>query len=125
MVAVRKDTSFKDMAALLREHRVSVFPVLDDDGKVIGVVSEADMLPKEALDGGHASQPGMITGMLHRREQQKADGVTAADLMTSPAVTICSDRRYGGRRHLGDRFWSTPGNAGRRPDGDDTAVPGG
>jgi CBS domain-containing protein len=37
----------KDIAALLTRYRVSAFPVLDDDGKVIGVVSEADLLCKE------------------------------------------------------------------------------
>ena len=46
VVAVRKDASFKDIAALLAEHRVSAFPVVDDEGKVIGVVSEADLLSR-------------------------------------------------------------------------------
>ena len=44
VVSVTRGASFRAMAAALREHRVSAFPVLDDDGKVIGVVSEADML---------------------------------------------------------------------------------
>jgi len=54
---------------------VSAFPVVDDDDKVIGVVSEADMLAKEVLNGDHL---GTLTAMLHRREQEKADGLTAA-----------------------------------------------
>jgi CBS domain-containing protein len=49
VVAVRKNAPFKDIAALLTRYRVSAFPVLDDDGTVIGVVSEADLLCKEAL----------------------------------------------------------------------------
>ena len=49
VVAVKKNATFKDIAALLTEYRVSAFPVLDDEGKVIGVVSEADLLSKEAL----------------------------------------------------------------------------
>src|SRR5438105_7403437 len=49
VVAVKKNASFKEMAACLRQHRISAFPVIDDDGKVIGVVSEADLLTKEAL----------------------------------------------------------------------------
>ena len=88
VVAVKRDASFKDMAALLRKHRVSAFPVVDDDSKLIGVVSEADLLAKEALSG---DQGGMITALLHHREQEKADGVTAGDLMTSNAVTIRPD----------------------------------
>ena len=69
---------------------MSAFPVLDADGRVIGVVSEADLLPKEALNDRHGVR-GMITGLLHRTEQAKAEGVTAADLMTSPAVTVTRD----------------------------------
>ena len=88
---VRRDTSFKEIAARMRRDRISAFPVLDDEGKVIGIVSEADMLAKEALDGGQAGMPGMITGMLRRREQAKAAGTTAGDLMTSPAVTTTGE----------------------------------
>ena len=85
VVAVRKDAPFKEMATRLREHRVSAFPVLDDNDKVIGVVSEADLLTKEALDFVGA---GKVASMLHHREQAKAAGITAADLMTTPPVTI-------------------------------------
>jgi len=88
VVAVKLGASFKEMAAALRQNRVSAFPVVDDDGKVIGVVSEADMLAKEVLNADHT---GTITAMLHRREQDKADGLTARDLMTHPAVTVTPD----------------------------------
>ena len=85
VVAVRKFASYKEMAAMLRSRRISAFPVLDDDNRVIGVVSEADLLTKEALDG---TVPGAFTGMFHHQEKAKAEGVTASDLMTSPAVTV-------------------------------------
>jgi len=79
VVVVRRGATFKEMAAALRRYRVSALPVVDADGKVIGVVSEADMLAKEALTG-----PGVIDGLaLH-----KAGGLTAGDLMTHPAVTV-------------------------------------
>jgi len=94
VVAVRPDASFKDMATLLGRYRISAFPVVDDDGKVIGVVSEADMLPKEALVAGSrvpGLPPGRQSVVLHRREFCKAGGVTAADLMTRPPITITPD----------------------------------
>jgi CBS domain-containing protein len=91
VVSVKRDASFRNMAAALREYRVSAFPVLDDDGKVIGVVSEADMLAKEALDSEPQGMPGMIAGLLRRREYEKARGTTAGDLMTRPAVTATPD----------------------------------
>ena len=88
---VKKDASFRDMAAALREHRVSAFPVLDDDGKVIGVVSEADLLTKEALGSEPQGMPGMITGLLRHKEHEKARGTTAGDVMTSPAIVVTPD----------------------------------
>jgi CBS domain-containing protein len=88
VVAVRQDASYKEMATRLREHRVSAFPVLDEENKVIGIVSEADLLAKEALEG---EVPGFIGGMLRHKEQAKAAGITAADVMTKPAITVGPD----------------------------------
>jgi CBS domain-containing protein len=88
VVAVRRGASFKEMAASLRQYRVSAFPVIDDDGKVIGVVSEADLLAKEAAGGEHAGIPGVITGIMLHKAQDKAGGITAGDLMTRPAITV-------------------------------------
>jgi CBS-domain-containing membrane protein len=88
VVAVRENASFKEIASRLREQQVSAFPVLDNDDRVIGVVSEADLLPKEALEAGYEGHPGPLSGLRHRAEREKAEGVTAADLMSRPAVTI-------------------------------------
>jgi len=85
VVAVKLGASFNEMAARLRQSRVSAFPVIDDDGKVIGVVSEADMLARKVLSADHA---GTSTGLLHRGEQEKAEDLTAGDLMTHPAITV-------------------------------------
>ena len=94
VVAVRKNATFKDMAALLTEYRVSAFPVLDDEGKVIGVVSEADLLSKEALVadmGSQAAWLGRIAGSPYHDEFAKAAAITAADLMTKPPVVVTPD----------------------------------
>jgi len=87
VVAVREDAPFKEMVARMRDSRVSAFPVIDDAGKVIGVVSEADMLNKEA----DQARPGTFASMLRFRDHEKAAGVTAADMMTSPAATVGAD----------------------------------
>ena len=50
--------------------------------------SEADLLAREVLARSNDRMPGMITGLLHHREQEKAAGLTAGDLMTHPAVTV-------------------------------------
>jgi CBS domain-containing protein len=74
------------MAGMLHEQRVGPFPVLDDD-KVIGVVSEADLLTKEALEGTVPRTP------LRRQERvrKQTNALTAADLTTKRPVTISTD----------------------------------
>jgi len=88
VIWVKPDTPFAAVAAALREYRVSAFPVVDDDARVTGVVSESDLLAKLALEGGEGTMPGMITGILHHKEMEKARAVTAAELMTDAPVTI-------------------------------------
>ena len=88
VVAVRRDASFKEMAARLHQDRVSAFPVIDENRRVIGIVSEDDLLAKEALAGDHAGIPAAITGILHHKDCREAEGLTAGDLMTHPAVTV-------------------------------------
>jgi CBS domain-containing protein len=83
-VAVAETASYKHLIEIMRRGRISSVPVVDAAGHVSGVVSEADLLLKEvgldALTGLRA------TG--RRGELAKAAGLTAADLMTQPAVTI-------------------------------------
>jgi len=86
VVAVKRETAFKEMAAVLRRYRVSALPVVDDAGRVLGVVSEADLLAKEAL-----ADPGPVAELVHRKDLRKAEGLTAGDLMTSPPVTAAPD----------------------------------
>ena len=88
VITVHGDTPFKEMAAMLGSSGVSGFPVIDQAGKVIGVVSETDMLIKEA---DRASHPELFAGLRRSRDLQKAAGVTAGELMTSPPVTIGPD----------------------------------
>ena len=87
-VAVKKTASFKEMIVRMRKARVSALPVVDDAGRVVGVVSEADLLNKEA---DLAAGPGPLASVLRFRDHEKAAGVTAAQLMTSPPVTVGPD----------------------------------
>ena len=86
VVVVRRETTFKEMAAVLRRYRVSALPVVDDAGRVVGVVSEADLLAKKAL-----ADPGVAAELLHHQDVRKAEGLTAGDLMTRPAVTAAPE----------------------------------
>jgi CBS domain-containing protein len=88
VIAVTRNADFKEIAGVLREFRVSACPVVDDAGRVIGVVSEADLLYKVA----DCDLPvGLIRLRWKLGEESKMTAVTAGQLMTSPAVTIHAD----------------------------------
>jgi CBS domain-containing protein len=88
VVAVRHNADFKEMVAVMRSHRISAFPVIDAQDRVIGLVSEADLLLKEATP---ALPQGTIRLAWRLRQRSKADGATAAEVMSRPAVTIRQD----------------------------------
>jgi CBS domain-containing protein len=85
VVAVRDTAGYKDIVAVMRQRRISALPVLDGADHLVGIVSEADLLLKEI---GQEAVSGHWMGGGRRRERAKTAGVTAADLMTKPAVAI-------------------------------------
>jgi CBS domain-containing protein len=88
VVAVRENADFKEMVTVMRSRRISAFPVIDASSRVLGVVSEADLLLKETTP---ALPEGAIRLPWRLRERSKAAGVTAAEMMTMPPVTIQED----------------------------------
>lgn len=88
---VTPSTPLKDVAALLAEHRISGIPVVED-GRVVGVVSEADILVKERAE--KSGRPGLLGLLLDdtAEVEVKLQARTAGDAMTSPAITIGPSR---------------------------------
>lgn len=62
VVSVDRSATFREIAKLLADYDITGLPVVDGDGRVVGVVSESDLLARKAL--------------------------TAADIMSAPAVTV-------------------------------------
>ncbi|XUL91720.1 CBS domain-containing protein [Streptomyces galilaeus] len=96
-VAIGSEAPFKEIVELLDQWKVSAVPVLAGEGRVVGVVSEADLLAKEEYRGvveGDTPIPA------------KAGAVTAGELMSAPAVTVHADAtlaeaaRIMARRHV-------------------------
>ncbi|MFG3089776.1 CBS domain-containing protein [Streptomyces antibioticus] len=85
VVRVRRDTGFKEIAKLLAEYGITAVPVVDDEEHVVGVVSEADLLRKEAA----GLDPAGLLPVLRPRpaDRAKAEATIAQGLMNSPAVT--------------------------------------
>ncbi|MFJ5726684.1 CBS domain-containing protein [Streptomyces paradoxus] len=72
VVQACRTTPFKEVVRLLDHHRISGLPVVDDDDKVLGVVSGTDLVRARA----------------NRAGRDPARAVTAQDLMSAPAVTV-------------------------------------
>ncbi|MGI5516215.1 CBS domain-containing protein [Streptomyces sp. CA-106131] len=89
VVTVRPDTSFKEITSVLSSHGISAVPVADEHGAPLGLVSEADLLRKQAEQpdeyGGQAAPPGWP------HEKAKARAENAAGLMTTPVATAHTD----------------------------------
>jgi CBS domain-containing protein len=90
VVTVNEHASFKEVAMLIAERRVSAVPVLDREGRLLGIVSEADLVLKEEYPEG-PPEGRMFQSRSQRQARAKAAGDTAAELMTAPAVTIGPD----------------------------------
>ncbi|ADI04474.1 putative CBS domain protein [Streptomyces bingchenggensis BCW-1] len=85
VVAVGRDASFKEMVRTMGQWRVSAMPVLEGEGRVVGVVSEADLLPKEEF---RDSDPDRFEQLRRLPDLAKAGAVAAEELMSAPAVTV-------------------------------------
>lgn len=91
-VAIGPEASLKDVAEILAERKISGLPVVDERRRVIGVVSEADILVKEQ---GPEPHHGGFTGWLlagGRADQGKLAARTTGEAMTAPPITIGADR---------------------------------
>jgi CBS domain-containing protein len=89
VVTISPETTLKDAAARLVRYGVSGLPVVDDAGRLVGVLSEADILAKEA---GSSPRDGMLAWLIGESPRPVLDARTVADAMTSPALTIGPER---------------------------------
>ena len=96
VVEAHPETSFKDVVRLLHRHRISGLPVVDHDDKVVGVISETDLIRRQA-----ARSPDGLAGRSRTRSPGRsaghpdagARGFTAGDLMSTPAITVHPEQR--------------------------------
>src|SRR5215475_12991491 len=93
VIAVRADTPLQEIARLLKEHRIGGAPVIDGEGKVIGIVSDCDLFLKQKRVRRMGIHAPAIFGQLIEPEDiaeiyERARRLTAADVMTKAAVTV-------------------------------------
>ncbi|MET3983024.1 CBS domain-containing protein [Streptomyces sp. PvR034] len=98
VVSVVTSTSFKDVAKLLAQHDISGLPVLDDEDRVLGVVSESDLIGREGADHPLVSDaPAAARGAATFPSEVI---FTAGGVMSAPAVTVHADETATGAARL-------------------------
>lgn len=97
VITVDRQTPCKQVARLLADNDLSAIPVLSGGGRVLGMVSEADVLRREERSFSRLS-----AGLSRRthRERKQAEALTAAEMMTKPAITIHPDAPLGAAARL-------------------------
>nr|MBC7244422.1 CBS domain-containing protein [Chloroflexota bacterium] len=81
-ITVREDTSLYDALKIMRDNKVRRLPVLNKDGKLVGIVSEKDLL--------YAS-PSPATSLSVWEINYLTSKITVRELMTKEVITICED----------------------------------
>jgi CBS-domain-containing membrane protein len=91
VIAVEPDTDVREIAKLLVEHRISAVPVVDKSGKVVGIVSEGDLM-RRAESGTERHTSWWLSLFLQPEDQThayvKTHGHRAADVMTDRVITV-------------------------------------
>ena len=96
VITVKPSSSVREVAKIFLERRISAAPVVDDQGKLVGIVSEGDLLHRaEAGTERHRSwwlqlftaEETLAT------EYVKAHARKVADVMTSDVITALRTRR--------------------------------
>lgn len=100
-VTVTSATSLKYVAELLVNKKVSVVPVLTLQGKLLGIVSETDLIRKEELqrepDSWH------LLHLNYRARRDLATAETAGEIMREPVATVHPDVTLAEAARLMDR----------------------
>ncbi|MGQ9920608.1 MAG: CBS domain-containing protein [Desulfobacca sp.] len=97
VITVSPHTPVLDLARLLAEHKINGAPVVADDGRLVGVVTQSDLIDRAKK----FELPHVITILdahfflerpsTFKKNLEKLVGNLVADIMTSPAVTIPPD----------------------------------
>jgi len=94
IISVGPDASVEDVARAMLDHRISAVPVIDGDGKAVGMVSEGDLMRRPE---SHTTRPASWWLALFTSPEERAlkyiksHSKRAADVMTSPVTTVEHD----------------------------------
>lgn len=94
VITAREDTPVQEIAGLMLKHRISALPVVSADQRVIGIVSEGDLM-RRAETETEARYAWWLAPLLSKQDRTgnfiKAHALRAGDLMTRNPITVTED----------------------------------
>jgi CBS domain-containing protein len=94
VLAIDPDASVAEAAALMAENDISALPVVDSDGRLVGIISEADLMRREE-NGTPVHQPSWVEAVTPAvtlaAEFTKAHGKQVSELMSANVITATED----------------------------------
>jgi CBS domain-containing protein len=102
VVTVSRSTSIREVVELFQRHGISGMPVLDEDGKAVGMISETDLawlMIRVAESGGYADDPAEAA--VHLGEMTAAEVMTADVFGVPPDATLAELAAFFARTGLG------------------------
>jgi len=94
VVSVKPEASVREVASLMLERRISGVPVVDSERRVLGIISEGDLIRRPEI-GTYTSPTGWLTVFLSRdesvRDFVKTHGLLAKEVMSRPAICVAPE----------------------------------
>ncbi|MFZ5989696.1 MAG: CBS domain-containing protein, partial [Bacillota bacterium] len=97
VITVKKDTTIEEIAHILSEKSISGVPVVDDDNKVVGIVSQKDLLYKD-IEPHFPPLVEILGGLVflkgvkqYNEELRKLVATRAEEIMTRRVITVEED----------------------------------
>ena len=101
VVTAQEGSSLVTVAETMAKKKISGVPILDEHGRLTGIVTEADFLSAMNLAGGGLSD--MLETVVRKRRARKGMGTIVDDIMTRSPITIAEDATLSRAVELMDR----------------------
>lgn len=88
VITVKEDTDIHEAGKMLIKHRISGMPVVNGEGRVAGIVTEADLLKIAGIPRGHVFNDVVMRYILHKPVPGHGTGKKVKDVMTTHVITV-------------------------------------
>lgn len=94
VVTTGPEASVQELATLMLERRISGLPVVDGSGRLLGIVSEGDLIRRPEIDTDRVKLGWLrllLSDEARARDFVKSHGRKAREVMTQPAISVAAD----------------------------------